>query len=52
MMRALVVSNVLSRREVTVVFVAINPASDPHGETVLRNVVKTHRFGVARNIFK
>jgi sirohydrochlorin cobaltochelatase len=52
MMRALVASNVLSRREGTVVFVAINPDSDRHGETVLQSVVRTHRLGVARNIFK
>jgi hypothetical protein len=51
MMRALVVSNVLARREGTVLFVPINPESDPHGETVARYVARTHRFARARRIF-
>ena len=34
MMRAMVVTNVLSRREGTVLFVPVNPASDPEGAIV------------------
>jgi hypothetical protein len=34
MMRALVASNVLSRREGTVLFVPVNRAADPHGDVV------------------
>ena len=50
MTRAMVASNVLSRREETVLFVPVNPASDPHGETVVRLVVRTHGFAAARHI--
>jgi hypothetical protein len=50
MMRALVASNVLSRREGTVLFVPVNPVSDPHGETVVRLVGRIHGFAAARNI--
>jgi hypothetical protein len=49
-MRALVVSNVLSRREGTVVFVPVNPESDPNGETVIRSVSQIHGFAKARKI--
>jgi hypothetical protein len=52
MMRVLVVSNVLSRREETVVFVPLNPASDPEGKAVLRILVRAYRFAVVRNIFR
>jgi sirohydrochlorin cobaltochelatase len=50
MMRALVASNGLSRREGTVLFLPVNPRSDPHGETVVRSVVRMYRFAVARNV--
>ncbi len=50
MMRALVVSNVLSRREETVLFVPVNPVSDPDGETVVRLLVRTYRFAAARKM--
>lgn len=52
MMRALVASNVLSRREGTVVFIPINPARDPNGETVVRLVTQIHHLAVDRKIFK
>jgi sirohydrochlorin cobaltochelatase len=51
MMRVLVVSNVLARREGTVVFVPLNSASDPAGERVARGLVRAHGFGRARKIF-
>src|SRR5688572_886436 len=50
MMRALVVSNVLSRREDTVLFVPVNPESDPAGNTVVRSVAKVHRLAAARGL--
>lgn len=50
MMRALVGSNVLSRREGTVLFAPVNPASDPGGETVSELVVRVHRFARAGQI--
>ena len=40
MMRALVASNILSRREGTVFFVPVNPVSDPTGEIVVQSVVQ------------
>ena len=40
MMRALVVSNVLSRREGVVLFVPVNPAIDPNGARVAEAVVR------------
>ena len=44
MMRALVASNVLSRREGTTLFVPVNPASDPDGTRVAGDVARVHRF--------
>ncbi len=51
MMRVLVVSNVLARREGTVVFVPLNPGNDPEGEATVRIFVRAHSFAMARNIF-
>lgn len=50
MMRSLVVSNVLSRREETAFFVPINPASDPHGEVVTQAVIRIHGFAKAKEV--
>ena len=50
LMRALVASNVLSRREGTVLFVPVNPASDPEGDTVVRSVGRAYRIAVARGL--
>jgi hypothetical protein len=44
MMRALVVCNVLARREGSVLFVPINPVLDPDGDTVAAGVVRVHRL--------
>jgi hypothetical protein len=52
MMRAMVASNILSRREGTVLFVPLNPQSDPNGETVARSVVRIHGFAVARGLLR
>ncbi len=48
MMRALVVSNVLSRREGTVLFVPVNPAIDPNGGRVAQAVVRLHSLAAVR----
>jgi hypothetical protein len=48
MMRALVASNVLARREGTVLFVPVNAAADPHGAIVSSAVVHIHRCAAAR----
>jgi hypothetical protein len=48
MMRALVVSNVLARRERDVLFVPVNPSTDPNGGRVAEAVVRMHRLAVAR----
>jgi sirohydrochlorin cobaltochelatase len=50
MMRAMVASNVLSRREGTVLFLPVSPSSDPHGETVVRSLVRIHGFAATRNL--
>jgi sirohydrochlorin cobaltochelatase len=50
LMRALVVSNVLSRREGTVLFVPVNPDSDPDGATVATSVIRLHRLAEARGV--
>jgi hypothetical protein len=50
MMRALVASNVLSRREETALFVPVNPTSDPGGARVAAAVARVHRFASARGI--
>jgi len=49
-MRALVASNVLSRREETLVFVPVNPLRDPGGEIVLRFVAQIHGFAAAQGV--
>src|SRR6185436_5878153 len=48
MMRALVATNVLSRREGTVLFVPLNAATDPRGTIVARAVQQVHRCASAR----
>jgi len=50
MMRALVVSNVLARREGTTLFVPVNPGSDPEGERVLRAVGQVYRLAATRSV--
>jgi sirohydrochlorin cobaltochelatase len=48
MMRALVASNILSRREETTLFVPVNQATDPTGEVVVRAVSRVHRLALNR----
>ena len=50
MMRALVVSNVLSRREGNVLFVPVNPAIDPTGTIVSGVVGHVYRSAIARGV--
>jgi len=50
MMRALVASNVLARREDTVLFVPVSPSTDPRGTFVTDAVVRTHQCASARGI--
>lgn len=50
MMRALVVSNILARREGTTLFVPVNALVDPGGDTVVRGVVMMQRFAMAKGI--
>jgi sirohydrochlorin cobaltochelatase len=44
MMRGMVASNVLARREGTVLFVPLNGAADPGGKRVLRTVTEIHHL--------
>ena len=48
MMRALVASNVLSRREGQVLFVPVNPATDPKGAIVLNAITHVYRLAEIR----
>jgi hypothetical protein len=50
MMRALVAWNVLSRREGTVLFVPVNPGSDPRGAIVAGAVERVQRDAEARGV--
>jgi hypothetical protein len=50
MMRGLVVSNVLSRREGNVLFVPVNPASDPTGTVVSGAIADVYRSAIARGV--
>jgi hypothetical protein len=47
MMRALVVSNVLARREDTVLYVPVHPAQDPDGEQVAQRVTRAWQLARA-----
>ena len=47
MMRLLVASNVLIRREGTALFVPVNPDTDPDGARVASAVARVHRFAAA-----
>lgn len=50
MMRALVVNNVLSRREGTVLFVPVNEAIDPAGSRVARILAAVQQLAAARDV--
>ena len=50
MMRALVASNVLSRREVVTLFVPVNGAGDPDGSIVAGAVARIHECARARGV--
>lgn len=47
-MRALVAGNILSRREETVLFVPVNPVTDPEGARVAASVKELHGFAVEK----
>lgn len=50
MMRGLVVSNVFARREDTVLYVPVNPSTDPLGKFVAEAVARVYRFAQARSM--
>ncbi len=50
MIRLLIASNVLSRREGSILFVPIDPKTDPGGDTVWRAMTCVHRLAVTRSI--
>ena len=52
MMRALAVSNVLARREGTLLYVPVNPVADPEGEVLVSAVSAAHRLATARGLFR
>lgn len=49
-MRALVVSNVLARREGTTLFVPVSPRKDAHGEIVLGCLTRMHRLVLGEGV--
>jgi sirohydrochlorin cobaltochelatase len=50
MMRALVVSNVLARRQERVLFVPVNPAQDAGGDRVVEAVLLVHRLAAVKGV--
>lgn len=50
MMRALVVSNVMARREETLLYVPVNPIADPEAEVVCAAVTAVNRLAAARGV--
>jgi sirohydrochlorin cobaltochelatase len=50
MMRGIVVSNVLARREDSILFVPINPEVDPTGDLVATTVARVHGLAAAKQI--
>ena len=50
MMRTLVSMNVLSRREGTTLFVAVDPMADPSGEIAVQSVLHAHEFTVRSGV--
>jgi hypothetical protein len=50
MMRALVVHNVLARREDLALFVPVNPSVDPHGDRVCRSLARVHHLARVRGL--
>ena len=50
MMRGLIVSNVLARREGAAIFVPISPTGDPRGAAVSDALISMHRLAAARGV--
>ncbi|MBM3795898.1 MAG: hypothetical protein FJW31_17995 [Acidobacteria bacterium] len=50
MMRALVVNNVVARREETILYVPANPVLDPRGERVVRAVAEVYKLAQMKQI--
>lgn len=50
MMRTMVAVNVLSRREGTLLYVPLNPATDPGGAMVVRSLALIHRLAGAKGL--
>jgi hypothetical protein len=50
LMRALIVSNVLARREDNVVFAAVNQVADPGAKALAQRIISAYQYGAAQNI--
>jgi hypothetical protein len=50
LMRAMVASNVLARRENTILFVPIDAATDPDGTRVSTTLARIHRLAAVRGV--
>lgn len=52
MMRALVVSNVLARREETLLYVPLDAVADPEGKALVRAVTTVRQLAKARGVLR
>ena len=52
MMRALIVNNVLARREGTSLYIPANPIADPMGEIILTAMSRVYQLATARGVFE
>jgi hypothetical protein len=50
LMRGLIAGNILSRREEKILFVPVNPATDPEGEGVIKSLLLIYTFARARGV--
>jgi hypothetical protein len=50
MMRAMVVSNVLCRRENNFIYIPVNPSTDPSGNTIALLIARAHRVAGAKSV--
>jgi hypothetical protein len=50
MMRVMVASNVLCRREGNFIYVPVNPSSDPNGERIAGLLLRAHRVACAQRV--
>ena len=50
MMRMMVAANILARREGAVLFVPVNPVTDPGGEIVAGAIARIHHLATVKQV--